>query len=60
MMLPKPNDGFVWVQAAAGPALVCSALVEDALPPIRMTWVASAMLAAWFVAWVVASLRYQR
>ena len=26
MMLPKPNDGFVWVQAAAGPALVCSAL----------------------------------
>jgi YfiH family protein len=26
MMLPKPNDGFAWVQAAAGPALVCGAL----------------------------------
>ncbi len=25
-MLPKPNDGFAWVQAAAGPALVCSEL----------------------------------
>src|SRR6185295_8289610 len=25
-MLPKPNDGFAWVQAAAGPALVCRAL----------------------------------
>jgi YfiH family protein len=26
MMLPKPNEGFSWVQAAAGPALVCDAL----------------------------------
>src|SRR5229473_2031418 len=25
-MLPKPNDGFAWVQAANGPALVCHAL----------------------------------
>ena len=25
-MLPKPNDGFAWVQAAAGPALVCRPL----------------------------------
>ena len=25
-MLPKPNDGFAWVQAPAGPALVCRAL----------------------------------
>jgi YfiH family protein len=25
-VLPKPNDGFVWVQAAAGPALVSAAL----------------------------------
>lgn len=25
-MLPKPNDGFEWVQAAGGPALVCLAL----------------------------------
>jgi hypothetical protein len=26
MRLPQPNDGFAWVQAAAGPALVCRAL----------------------------------
>jgi YfiH family protein len=25
-MLPQPNDGFAWVQASAGPALVCRAL----------------------------------
>lgn len=25
-MLPKPNDGFAWVQMAGGPALVCEAL----------------------------------
>ena len=25
-MLPQPNDGFAWAQAAAGPALVCRAL----------------------------------
>jgi YfiH family protein len=25
-MLPKPNDGFSWVQAGGGPALVCRAL----------------------------------
>jgi YfiH family protein len=30
-MLPKPNDGFAWVQAAAGPALVCTALDPHAL-----------------------------
>lgn len=25
-MFPKPNDGFAWVQAEGGPALVCTAL----------------------------------
>src|SRR5438128_9340818 len=25
-VLPKPNDAFAWVQATAGPALVCGAL----------------------------------
>src|SRR6266536_5001442 len=28
---PQPNGGFVWVQAAAGPALVCRALRPFAL-----------------------------
>ena len=27
-VLPKPNDTFAWVQATAGPALVCGALFE--------------------------------
>src|ERR1044072_3590602 len=26
MMRPQPNDGFVWVQAAGGPSLVCGPL----------------------------------
>src|SRR5437899_6395119 len=26
MMRPQPSDGFVWVQAAGGPALVCGPL----------------------------------
>ena len=53
-------EALSWSYGVIAVALVCSALVEDALPPIRLTWVASGMLAAWFVAWVVASLRYQR
>jgi YfiH family protein len=30
MPLPKPSEGFHWVQAAAGPALVCRALERHA------------------------------
>lgn len=30
-MLPKPNHGFAWVQAAAGPGLVCRALEPHAV-----------------------------
>ena len=30
MPLPKPSEGFRWVQAAAGPALVCRALEPQA------------------------------
>lgn len=41
-------------------ALVALALVEDQLPPLRGTWVASAMLGSWVVAWLASSLRYQR
>jgi hypothetical protein len=53
-------EALSWSYGIVAVALVCSALVEDLLPPIRLTWVASAMLATWFMAWVVASLRYQR
>jgi hypothetical protein len=40
--------------------LVAQALVDDVLPTPRGTWIASGMLAIWFVAWVLASVRYQR
>ena len=53
-------EALSWSYAAVVVALVSEALVEDVLPPIRGPWVASAMLATWFVAWVVASVRYQR
>jgi hypothetical protein len=53
-------EALSWSYAIVVVALVCEALVEDALPPIRGTWIASAMLGTWFIAWVVASLRYQR
>jgi hypothetical protein len=53
-------EALSWSYAAVVVALVSLALVEDALPPLRGPWVASGMLAAWFVAWVIASVRYQR
>ncbi len=53
-------EALAWSYAIVVVALVCLALVEDVLPPIRGTWVASAMLATWFVAWVAASMRYQQ
>jgi hypothetical protein len=53
-------EALSWSYALMAIALVAGALVEDVLPPIRGTWLASAMLATWFIAWVVASMRYQR
>jgi hypothetical protein len=53
-------DALAWSYTTVVVALVCLALVEDVLPPIRATWVASGMLASWFIGWVVASSRYQR
>ena len=41
-------------------ALIVHALAEDVLPPLRGPWVASALLGSWVVAWVAASIRYQR
>jgi hypothetical protein len=53
-------EALSWSYAIVVIALVSLALVEDVLPPMRGTWVASGMLATWFIAWVVASSRYQR
>ncbi len=53
-------EALSWSYGIVAVALVCSALIEDVLPSIRVTWIASGMLATWFIAWVLASLRYQR
>jgi hypothetical protein len=53
-------EALSWSYAIVVVTLVSQALLEDVLPPLRGTWVASGMLAMWFVAWVVASIRYQR
>lgn len=53
-------EALSWSFTIVVVALVCQALIEDVLPPIRGTWVASGMLATWFIAWVAASMRYQR
>lgn len=53
-------EALSWSYAIVVVALVAQALVDDVLPTPRATWIASGMLAIWFVAWVVASVRYQR
>lgn len=53
-------EALAWSYAAVMVALVAVALVEDLLPPLRGTWVASAMLGTWVVAWLASSFRYQR
>ena len=53
-------EALSWSYAIVVVALVAQALIEDLLPPLRGTWIASGMLAIWFLAWVAASIRYQR
>ncbi len=43
-------EALSWSYAIAVVALVAEALVDDVLPPLRGTWIASGMLAIWFVA----------
>jgi hypothetical protein len=52
-------EALSWSYAIVVLALVCHALLEDVVP-LRGTWIASAMLGSWFVAWIVASMRYHR
>jgi hypothetical protein len=49
-----------WSYIAIVLALVSYAMFEDVLPPLHATWVASALLASWMVAWAYESARYQR
>lgn len=50
-MLPKPNDGFMWVQAAGGPALICQALASPHLFTTRSWALGSATDAERTAAW---------
>jgi hypothetical protein len=52
-------EALSWSYAVVVLALVCHALLEDVVP-LRGTWIGSAMLGSWFVAWIIASMRYQR
>jgi hypothetical protein len=53
-------EALSWSYSVVLVALIAYALAEDVLPPLRGPWVASALLGSWVVAWVVASIRYQR
>jgi hypothetical protein len=54
------SRALAWSYAAALVVLIAHALAEDVLPPLRGTWVASAMLGTWVVAWILTSIRYQQ
>jgi hypothetical protein len=53
-------QAVTWSYSAVVVGLVSYAMAEDVLPALHATWVASAMLASWVVAWVYESARYQR
>jgi uncharacterized membrane protein len=53
-------EALAWSYAAVLVLLVVQAMAADVLPPLRATWVASAMLASWVIAWLAASVRYSR
>lgn len=51
---------LAWSYSVVLIALIAYAMAEDLLPPLRGAWVASGMLGSWVVAWLLASVRYQR
>lgn len=53
-------EALSWSYSVVLVALIAYALAEDVLPPLRGPWVAAALLGSWVVAWVAASIRYQR
>jgi hypothetical protein len=52
-------EALAWSYTAVVVLLLIQAMAADVLPPLRATWVASALLAGWVVAWAVTSMRYQ-
>ncbi|MCM2257687.1 MAG: hypothetical protein NDJ94_18795 [Vicinamibacteria bacterium] len=53
-------ESLSWSYSIVLVALIGHALLADLLPPLRGPQVASALIASWLVAWLVASIRYQR
>lgn len=53
-------EALSWSYTAVLVLLIVQAMAADVLPPLRATWVASAMLASWVIAWLVRSVRYTR
>lgn len=53
-------EALAWSYTAVVVLLLVQAMAADMLPPLRATWVASALLISWVAAWLVTSERYQR
>jgi hypothetical protein len=53
-------EALSWSYTAVLVLLIVQSMAADLLPPLRATWVASAMLASWVIAWLVTSVRYSR
>jgi hypothetical protein len=53
-------EALAWSYTIVVVLLLVQAMAADVLPPLRATWVASALLAGWVAAWIVTSVRYQR
>jgi hypothetical protein len=52
-------EGTALALALAVPAAACYALFEPFLPALRAGWVASGLLVAWWLGWLLASRRYR-
>jgi uncharacterized membrane protein len=53
-------QALAWSYTIVVVLLLIQAMAADLLPPLRATWIASALLAGWVAAWVVTSFRYVR
>ena len=54
------GEALGWSYTAVVVLLLIQAMAADVLPPLRATWVISALLVSWVAAWVATSVRYQR
>lgn len=52
-------EALAWSNAGILVLLLIQSMAADVLPPLRATWLASAMIGSWVLAWLMASRRYQ-